>query len=57
MREISAKTGFFSQSELVAHFGLGNADIVDSLIVEWPNGAVQILTDVSANQLLSVTEK
>ena len=57
MREISSKSGFMSQSDLVAHFGLGKTAVVDSLIVEWPSGVVQILTEVSANQLISVTEQ
>jgi hypothetical protein len=57
MREISAKTGFKSQSDLISHFGLGDASIVDTLIVKWPSGAVQTLTDVSVNQLLKVTEQ
>jgi len=57
MREISAKTGFKSQSELVAHFGLGNARIVDSLLIEWPSGLVQTITDLRANQLLRITEQ
>ncbi|UCC45445.1 MAG: CRTAC1 family protein [Candidatus Zixiibacteriota bacterium] len=56
MREISAKTGFKSQSELVAHFGLGSATVVDSLIVEWPAGGVQILTGVDVDQYLTITE-
>jgi len=57
MREISAKSGFKSQSELVAHFGLGNARIVDSLLIEWPSGLVQTITDLRANQLLRITEQ
>jgi hypothetical protein len=56
MREISAKNGFKSQSELTAHFGLGKATIVDSLIVEWPGGNVQLLMDVGVNQLTKITE-
>jgi hypothetical protein len=55
-REISSKTGFMLQSELVAHFGLGSVLIVDSLIVEWPSGTVQILTGVDVNQYLTITE-
>lgn len=57
MREISAKNGFMSQSELVAHFGLGDATIVDSLIVEWPSAQVQVLANVKVDQLLEITER
>lgn len=57
MREISAKNGFKSQSELVAHFGLGDALSVDSLIVDWPSSVRQVLTDVKSNQLLKIVEQ
>jgi len=56
MREISAKNGFMSQGELVAHFGLGDAPVVDSIRIEWPSGVIQILDAVSADQLLTITE-
>jgi len=57
MREVSAKTGFKSQSELVAHFGLGNTQFVDSLVIEWPHGSVQIDTDVRGDRLLKIKEQ
>lgn len=46
--------GFEGSSELSAHFGLGFATTVDELRVEWPNGAVSTLTNVAANQTLTV---
>jgi hypothetical protein len=55
LREISGGTGF-GQTSLLAHFGLGNAAIVDTVRVEWPSGAVQDLHDVSVNQTLTVIE-
>jgi len=57
MREISAKNGFKSQSELIAHFGLSDALIVDSLIVEWPSSRRQVLTDVRSDQLVRIVEQ
>lgn len=56
MREISAKTGFMSQSEPVAHFGLGNATVVDSIRVEWPSGYTDTLLDLAVDQFLVITE-
>ncbi|MEZ5357229.1 MAG: CRTAC1 family protein [Candidatus Zixiibacteriota bacterium] len=57
MREISAKNGFKSQSDLVAHFGLGDATDVDSLIVEWPDFTQRILTNIKADQLLKIARQ
>jgi len=39
-----------------AHFGLGDATIVDLVRIEWPSGLIQELQNVSANQTLQVTE-
>jgi hypothetical protein len=55
LREISGGTGF-GQTSLLAHFGLGDAALADTVRIEWPSGAVQELHDVSANQTLTVAE-
>ncbi len=57
VREMTAGPHYLSQSEALAHFGLGEmAGTVDLLRIYWPNGRVQELTDLSPNQRLSVTE-
>ena len=56
LREISGQTGNHSQNSLNAHFGLGDAPIVDSVKIEWPSGVVDVLTNVDVNQFLVVTE-
>ena len=57
LRQISGQSAFFSQDELVAHFGLGDASIIDSVKIEWPGGGIQILTDLKPNQFLTVTQE
>jgi hypothetical protein len=59
VHEISESSSFLSQSEPIAHFGLGaNADLVDLIRIEWPaSGIVQELRNVSPNQLLSIVER
>ncbi len=42
-REISACTGYLSQDARVASLGLGSAATVDSLVVLWPSGIVQVV--------------
>ncbi len=56
MREISSQSGRFAQSSLRAHFGLGDATVVDSLIVEWPSGQTDISEDISVDQFLDAIE-
>lgn len=58
MRTIATmgQAGLNTQDPSRAHFGLGDAAVVDSLIIEWPSGIIQVLTQVAADQRLSVTE-
>jgi hypothetical protein len=42
--------GFFSSSEPILHFGLGNAEKIDSIILQWPDGRKEILKAVQADQ-------
>jgi hypothetical protein len=48
VREISGGSGFLSQDAPVASFGLGSATTIDSVIVCWPSGAVQIVSPAPA---------
>ncbi|SNS48843.1 Repeat domain-containing protein [Ekhidna lutea] len=57
MREISAQTGLFAQNSLIAHFGIGDAITIDSVIVEWPSGIHQSFGSQSINQTLTITEE
>ena len=56
MREISAQSGYCSQNDMRAHFGLGNATAVDSIKIEWLSGAKETYVNVSPNQFQSYTE-
>ena len=55
MREISVGSGY-SGHNLIAHFGLRDAQKAEVVRIEWPSGIVQELRDVPANRILSVTE-
>ncbi len=46
--------GYQSTIEPLVHFGLGKNDQVDSLRIQWPDGAVQVLRQVAADQLLKI---
>ena len=57
MREISGQTGFSSQNSLRAHFGLGDATVIDSIEIDWAgSGAVEYYTNVPADQFMQITE-
>lgn len=49
IREISAQNSFQSQNDLRVHFGLGNASVVDSLIIKYSSGQTTILTNIAVD--------
>lgn len=53
MREISGNS---VGVPLLGHFGLGDATHATSVRIEWPSGIVQELSQVAANQALTITE-
>ncbi|MCZ7636426.1 MAG: FG-GAP-like repeat-containing protein [Verrucomicrobia bacterium] len=56
VRQISSNGAWAGGTELVAHWGLGNAATAGEVRIEWPSGIVQELRNVPANQILTVTE-
>jgi serine/threonine protein kinase len=56
IREVTAGAGYLSQHSLPIEFGLGAADVIDSLVVRWPSGVVQIVTGVAADGARTLLE-
>ncbi len=50
--EITPTRGYFSSSEPIAHFGLDEVEIVDSIWVRTPTGEVYYATGIKVNQTL-----
>ncbi len=55
MDEVRSGGSYISQNDMRVHFGLGAAATAD-IEVHWPSGAVDKLTGVKANQILTVRE-
>ena len=56
MRAVDGGTGLTSQDSLPVEFGLGVASAVDTLTVQWPSGSTDVLMNVAANQMITVTQ-
>ncbi len=54
--EVVSASGYLSQSDPRPHFGLGERTQVDQLTLRWPSGAVQVLKNIPADQILHVKE-
>jgi hypothetical protein len=53
---MTTSVGYASSSDGPVHFGLGPDARAESVTIYWPLGAVQTLENVSADQILHVTE-
>lgn len=51
-----AGTSFMGQNADYVHFGLGTNEAIDSLIVYWPSGLTDKLTNITADQKIQVVE-
>jgi enediyne biosynthesis protein E4 len=49
-------TSYMSASDPRIHFGLGKRTKVDSLVITWPSGRVDKLTDVPVDKIIAVKE-
>ena len=55
IREIYPTRGFQSSSDLVAHFGIGTDNLIDSIQIKWADGYSQIVKDIAIDSKLVVT--
>ncbi len=56
IREISSQNSFCGQNALDAHFGLGTASVVDSLVIHWQGGGVDSYGSQEVNSHILATE-
>ena len=55
MRQITAGQSTQGQQPAESYFGLGNATVVNTLTIQWPDGQSTVLENVAADQVLIVT--
>jgi len=56
LREADGGSGHASSNSPFVHFGLGNADQIDSLVIQWPSGIRQVVIGPEVDQLHIITE-
>ena len=49
-------TGYLSQNDSRVHFGIAKNETIDKIEIKWPSGKSQVLDNVKANQILTITE-
>ena len=53
-REIQAGSSYLSSADSRTHFGLGDATVVDRVVVRWPDGQETSVDDVDAGQAVTM---
>ena len=56
VRQVNPAGGYLAQSSRVVHFGLGDRREVDSILIRWPRGIVQMLRNPAINTLHELRE-
>lgn len=54
--EVRSGGSYLSQNDLRVHFGLGNANKIETLDIRWPSGATELLKDIPADRFYIVLE-
>lgn len=55
--QVAAASGYASQNSLTLHFGVGDAEIIDEMIIKWPSGIEEVYSDLAINTQFTVTEE
>ena len=55
-KEVRSGDGYISQSDLRLHCGLGKSSKAEKIVIRWPSGLVETLSDLPANQYYVVRE-
>ena len=56
IRYVNCGQSYCSQNSLLQTYGVGNVSIIDSIVVNWPSGAVNSVTFINVNQTITIIE-
>ena len=55
-QRITSQSGYCSQNTFAVHFGLGNADRIEELLIQWPSGKTETRTGLKAGHFYWLEE-
>jgi hypothetical protein len=56
VRDVTSGVSYQGQNDLRVHFGLGSRTQADRIEIRWPSGLIEPLTEIAANQIITVRE-
>ena len=57
MNEVKAGSSYLSQNDLRLHFGLGSERLMQSVEIRWPDGSVETLHNLAADQIYTIVQR
>jgi hypothetical protein len=55
-RALLSQSSYYSHDDVRLHFGLGQSAAAESIVIRWPSGTVQSLTDVTGDRVVTIRE-
>ncbi|UMY67133.1 MULTISPECIES: FG-GAP-like repeat-containing protein [unclassified Flavobacterium] len=56
IRDVRSGEGFEFMGSMNVHFGIGTYDAIDKIVIIWPSGLVDLISNPSVNTMLTITE-
>ena len=56
VQDVLGGSSYLSMDSIDLEFGVGTATVVDEITIRWPSGRTQVITDVSVDQVIGITE-
>lgn len=56
IRDVRSGEGFEFMGSMNVHFGIGTYDVIDKIVVIWPSGLVDLISNPSVNTMLTISE-
>jgi hypothetical protein len=56
IRDVRSGDGFRYMSSMTVHFGIGTETAIDSVVITWPSGTVDVIENPEINTMLDVLE-
>ena len=53
---VTGGDGYLARNEAVVSFGLGDASMIDQIVIRWPSGNEQMILDAASDQRILVVE-
>ena len=55
LREVRPHQSYLTTSDPRVHFGLGDVERIDRVLVRWPDGSEDVWEDIAPNQVIAFT--